>query len=84
VFDHTSVLRLIEWRWRLPPLSVRDANAHNLAYALDLDDPRPDFGRHDVPPFVSAGCTPATPATSGDDEWSALAEVARRYGFEVG
>jgi phospholipase C len=35
-FDHTSVLKLIEWRWRLPALSVRDAHANNLADVLDF------------------------------------------------
>ena len=33
VFDHTSVLKLIEWRWALVPLSPRDASSdvNNLA-----------------------------------------------------
>jgi phospholipase C len=35
-FDHTSVLRMIEWRWDLEPLTVRDASANNLADALDF------------------------------------------------
>ena len=26
VFDHTSVLKLIEWRWGVPPLTARDAS----------------------------------------------------------
>jgi phospholipase C len=36
VYDHTSILRLLEWRWGLEPLSVRDAHANNLANALDF------------------------------------------------
>jgi phospholipase C len=38
VFDHTSVLKLIEWRWNLRPLTVRDASGEigNLATALDF------------------------------------------------
>ena len=36
VYDHTSILRLLEWRWGLEPLSVRDAQASNLAAALDF------------------------------------------------
>ena len=36
VYDHASILKLIEWRFGLPPLSVRDAHANNLAAALDL------------------------------------------------
>jgi phospholipase C len=36
LFDHTSILSMIEWRWGLPPLTVRDQNANNLATALDF------------------------------------------------
>jgi phospholipase C len=36
VYDHTSILRLVEWRWGLAPLSTRDAGANNLAGALDF------------------------------------------------
>ena len=46
---------MIEWRWGLPALSVRDA-ANNLAEVLDFKLDRqsaPDYG---VPPFVSAAC----------------------------
>lgn len=57
VYDHTSILKMIEWRWDLQPLSVRDANAKNLADALDLttsDLSAPDFA---VPPWlVSSPC----------------------------
>lgn len=38
VFDHTSVLKLIEWRWGLTPLTPRDASndVNNLAHALNF------------------------------------------------
>ncbi len=36
VYDHTSILRLAEWRWGLEPLTERDAHAPNLATALDF------------------------------------------------
>jgi phospholipase C len=41
VFDHTSILKLIEWRWGLAPLTPRDASTdvNNLAYALDFSHP---------------------------------------------
>jgi hypothetical protein len=41
VFDHTSILKLIEWRWRLAPLTPRDASTDiaNLALALDFNQP---------------------------------------------
>ena len=37
-FDHTSILKLIEWRWGLPPLTERDASSDigNLADVLDF------------------------------------------------
>lgn len=35
-YDTTSILALIETRWRLQPLTTRDANAANLLNALDL------------------------------------------------
>ncbi|MBV8201048.1 MAG: hypothetical protein JOZ15_10545 [Acidobacteria bacterium] len=40
MFDHTSILRLIEWRWGLKPLTVRDATANNLADLLDFGNPQ--------------------------------------------
>lgn len=40
LYDHASILRLIEWRWSLDPLSVRDAQANNLADALDFANPQ--------------------------------------------
>jgi phospholipase C len=39
VYDHASLLKLIEWRWGLDPLSVRDEQANNLALSLDWDHP---------------------------------------------
>jgi phospholipase C len=38
-FDHTSVLKLIENRWGLPALAVRDAEANDLTNVLDFVDP---------------------------------------------
>jgi phospholipase C len=36
-YDHTSVLRLIQRKWNLPPLTRRDAAAADPLEALDLD-----------------------------------------------
>lgn len=38
-YDHTSVLKMIEWGFDLDPLTVRDAAANNLADVLDLTSP---------------------------------------------
>lgn len=52
LFDHASVLRLIEWRFGLAPLSVRDAAANNLADALDFSRRDLTAPRYDVPAFT--------------------------------
>ena len=41
VYDHTSVLQFIEWRYNLPPLTSRDASDQiaNLAMALNFATP---------------------------------------------
>jgi phospholipase C len=41
LYDHTSVLKLIEWRYNLPPLTSRDASDEiaNLALALSFAAP---------------------------------------------
>jgi phospholipase C len=43
VYDNTSILKLIEWRWNLRPLTARDASTDvgNLAFALNLVNPDP-------------------------------------------
>jgi phospholipase C len=38
-FDHTSILKLAEWRWGLPSLTPRDAAANNIADVLDFTAP---------------------------------------------
>ena len=39
VFDHTSILALVEAKWNLPALTLRDANANNMLDMLDLSKP---------------------------------------------
>jgi phospholipase C len=39
VLDHTSILKLVEQKWNLPPLTRRDAAAATPLGALDLDGP---------------------------------------------
>ena len=36
LYDHTSILKFIEWRWRLATLTARDAQANNLPGAFDF------------------------------------------------
>src|SRR5262249_22653819 len=35
-FEHCSILRMVEWRWSLEPMTARDRHAANLAEALDF------------------------------------------------
>ena len=56
VYDHTSILRMIEWRWRLEPLAVRDDAANNLAAALNFELPDPDAPHYSVNRVVPRLC----------------------------
>jgi acid phosphatase len=38
-YDHTSILKFIEWRWSLAPLATRDASAWSLLPAFDFGAP---------------------------------------------
>jgi len=41
--DHTSILKMVEDRWGLDPLTERDANANDFSKVLSLKSPRKDF-----------------------------------------
>jgi phospholipase C len=83
VYDHTSVLKMIEWRWGLAALTPRDAAARNLAEVLDFGR-APDLTAPcwDVPPVVSAPCDAA--ATADDTDWRELAALAGARGWRTG
>ncbi|HET9627469.1 MAG TPA: alkaline phosphatase family protein [Kofleriaceae bacterium] len=75
LYDHTSVLKLINWRFGLPNLTARDAetsNITNLAHALDFrrHDPRVPHLPLPLPPLL-AGC--GLPTLKRDDhQWAQL------------
>jgi phospholipase C len=98
-YEHTSILRMIESRWSLEPLTVRDATANDLSRELRADGRRhaPQF---DVPRGPFGGACPVTPAEpavaaaaasvsrAGDrhsdrEAWAGLREVARDAGWPV-
>jgi phospholipase C len=83
VYDHTSVLKMIEWRWGLDPLTPRDAAARNIAEVLDFGT-APDLSapRWDVPPAVSAPCGPE--GTADYTDWRELKALAGTHGWRVG
>jgi len=39
VYDHTSILKFIEWLFDLPPLTERDSKANNILNAFDFSQP---------------------------------------------
>lgn len=81
-YDHTSVLKMIEWRFGLDPLTPRDAAARNLAEVLDFSA-APDLTapRWPVPEVTPVPCTPGL-AASGDT-WRALRDRARAEGWRL-
>ena len=82
-FDHTSMLKFVEWRFGLAPLTKRDANAANIADVLDFANPR--FDVPDLPVVVDPGphiCgTTAEGGTAGmaleDPFWVELRDYVR-------
>ena len=66
-FDHTSILKMIEWRWGLKPLTPRDQHAHNLATVLDFANPDTSTPGYAVDPF----------------EWPALKQAALAAGWDL-
>jgi phospholipase C len=83
VYDHTSVLKAIEWRWNLPPLTPRDRAARNIAEVLDFATPANLAApKYLVPPFVAGpACTPVGPPPA--EEWSGLKEKALADGWKL-
>jgi phospholipase C len=87
-YDHTSILKMIEWRFGLPPLTVRDQTANNLAEVLNFSAPNVTAPVFTVSsgPFGPA-CPPAA-AAANDSEASetnanlaALRSLALQNGF---
>ncbi|MEP6822067.1 MAG: alkaline phosphatase family protein [Chthoniobacterales bacterium] len=84
-YDHTSILRMIEWRFGLPPLTVRDETANNLAEVLNFAQPEFTAPVFTVPPGPFG--TPCLPLAGDEEaaEWAQnikdLRALAIRYGF---
>jgi phospholipase C len=88
-YDHTSILKMIEWRFGLSPLTVRDQTANNLAEVLDFSAPNLTAPSFTVPagPFNPA-CPPASAAVNDPEatEWkeslATLRSLALQHGFK--
>ncbi|MFD4764104.1 alkaline phosphatase family protein [Streptomyces sp. NPDC058439] len=62
--DHTSLLKTVEQRWNLPPLTARDQAAPGIGAVLTLDRPRTDDPLAGVIVPTSVGVNPARAETS--------------------
>jgi phospholipase C len=90
IYDHTSVLNMIEWRWNLRPLTIRDASARNLALALDFSLADLAAQQYAVPPgpfgtaCISEAPMPFSNTRSAGENWDGLRDVASQHGWAVG
>ena len=57
-FDHTSILKMIGWRFGLAPLTIRDQTANNLADTLDFSSRNLSFNSYNVPFATGTPCPP--------------------------
>ena len=77
--EHCSILRMIEWRWSLQPLTVRDATANNLAEVLDFTLNRAPTRPYRVPDGPFGAPCPGVPG--GGDKWAQLLQIAIGFGW---
>jgi phospholipase C len=92
VYDHTSILKMIEWRYNLAPLTPRDAAANNLAEVLTFGAPNLDAPQWDVPgvfvlPCFAQGTSPSTQPDRADtqhnSDWARLRDAAISIGWPL-
>src|SRR5690348_15378482 len=69
VYDHTSILKMIEWRFGLAPLTPRDAAANNLADVLAFGAPTLDAPQWNVSSVFVLPCGVQGKAGSGKAGW---------------
>jgi phospholipase C len=82
LYDHTSILKMIEWRWSLRPLTVRDSQANNLAEVLNFSQSNLTAPTFNVPAGPFGGlCTPVSAASTANA--SAALQMAVDFGFPV-
>ena len=81
LYDHTSILKMIEWRWGLPSLTVRDATANNLAGVLDFQHRNLKAPAFAVPAGPFGGPCPVTAAAINPDQ--PLLQFAADLGFPI-
>jgi phospholipase C len=84
-FDHSSILKLVEWRYGLPSLTPRDRAAKNPATVLDFS--RPNLVPPAMPVVLDPGphiCgSPETGMATDDVMWQELAALPIMRSFEA-
>jgi phospholipase C len=80
-YDHTSILNMIEWRWQLEPLSVRDRTANNIARALDFSAAKNLTVPHFNVPSGPFGTMCASEFAEQRSDIAELRAMAERDGF---
>lgn len=81
VYDHTSILKMIEWRWHLEPLTVRDQTANNIAESLDFSQKNLAAPVFSVPPGPFGEI--CSTSISAPNEFDLLGNVAAGLGFTL-
>jgi len=88
LYDHTAILKFIEWRYGLAPLTKRDASTaiHNLAHALDFNNPDPSVPK--LPHVTAPKPHPCEGAIvdghlTGKTDSYELLQVARKQGWKL-
>lgn len=93
-YDHTSILKMIEWRFGLTPLTVRDAAAANIAESFDFQSaplakapaftvPAGPFGQSCSSSSLAAGSEAAAIRARHIAEMKTLKNLAQQYGFRT-
>jgi hypothetical protein len=88
-FEHTSILRFIEWRYGLEPLTVRTANAKNIGEVLDYasaprDDVMMDRLEAPSPSAIFGNYPEEIPDPPSDFQRFAESGWIEQMGYEVG
>jgi phospholipase C len=82
VYDHTSILRMIERRWSLTPLTVRSRTANDIGSVLRVH-PDAHAPAHTVPRAPFGGrCAPVS-TPPAEEKWEPVLALARRFGFPL-
>ena len=77
LYDHTSILKMIEWRWSLNPLTVRDQSANNIAEVLNFQNPDTKAPAYSVPPG------PFSVPCPDQGDFNALIPLFQSYGWPL-